>query len=140
MANPYVNKVEFGGQTLIDLTQDTVTANDVAEGVYFHLPSGQRTVGTGSGGGVDPSDLEIVVSPSSATGTAQTGTAQTEAPNYIPGGDITAPELDYEFKDGKLYIYGIKRPLFIGSGVKLIIKDGLTSNVVGVGAADYMRI
>lgn len=138
-----MNKVEFGGQTLIDLTQDTVTANDVAEGVYFHLPNGQRTVGTGSGGGgVDPSDLEIVVSPSSATGTAQTGTAQTEAPNYTPTGGITPIMLDYEYKDGKLYIYGITQPRFVGGGVKLIIQEAgdLTSNIVGVGAADYMRI
>lgn len=135
-----MNKVEFGGQTLIDLTQDTVTANDVAEGVYFHLPNGQRTVGTGSGGGVDPSDLEIVVSPSSATGTAQTGTAQTEAPNYTPTGGITPIMLDYEYKNGKLYIYGITQPRFVGGGVKLIIQEGLSSNIVGVGAADYMRI
>lgn len=44
--NPYVNKVEFGGQTLIDLTQDTVTAADVTANVWFHLPSGQRIIGT----------------------------------------------------------------------------------------------
>lgn len=45
-----VNKVEFGDETLIDLTQDTATADDVAEGKTFHLASGIQTVGTGRGG------------------------------------------------------------------------------------------
>lgn len=69
--NPYVNKVEFGGQTLIDLTQDTVTANDVAEGVYFHLPNGQRTVGTNSGGGA----ISVVDTTDTAGGIIRTITA-----------------------------------------------------------------
>lgn len=46
MANQYVNKVIYGGNTLIDLTGDTVTASDVLKNVTFHLPSGQE--GTGS--------------------------------------------------------------------------------------------
>ena len=34
MANSlYVNKVEYGNQTIIDLTGDTVTAADVKQGV-----------------------------------------------------------------------------------------------------------
>ena len=46
MANQYVNKVEYGNDTLIDLTGDNVTAGDVKSGVRFHLPSGAQ--GTGS--------------------------------------------------------------------------------------------
>lgn len=46
MANEHVNKVIFGGQTLIDLTGDDVTASDVLSGKKFHLPSGAS--GTGS--------------------------------------------------------------------------------------------
>lgn len=46
MANEYVNKVIYGGDTLIDLTSDTVTDADVLTGKYFHLPSGQRVQGT----------------------------------------------------------------------------------------------
>lgn len=46
MPNQYVNKVIYGGDTLIDLTGDTVTASDVLSGVRFHLPSGAQ--GTGS--------------------------------------------------------------------------------------------
>lgn len=41
-----INKVIYGGNTLIDLTGDSVTAADVLSGVTFHLPSGER--GTGS--------------------------------------------------------------------------------------------
>lgn len=43
--NQYVNKVIYGGDTLIDLTPDQVTRNDVLEGVTFHLPSGESTTG-----------------------------------------------------------------------------------------------
>lgn len=46
MANPYVNKVVYDGNTLIDLTQDTVTQSDVLSGVYVHLPDGSRVQGT----------------------------------------------------------------------------------------------
>lgn len=46
MANQYKNKVIYAGETLIDLTTDTVAQADVATGKYFHLPSGQRVAGT----------------------------------------------------------------------------------------------
>lgn len=44
--NQYVNKVVYGGDTLIDLTGDDVAASDVLSGKKFHLPSGAP--GTGS--------------------------------------------------------------------------------------------
>lgn len=43
--NPYVNKVEYGGQTLVDLTGDTATAADVVQGKTFHLASGAQATG-----------------------------------------------------------------------------------------------
>lgn len=46
MPNQYINKVVYGGNTLIDLTSDTATAADVASGKYFHLKSGERVQGT----------------------------------------------------------------------------------------------
>lgn len=46
MAN---NKIVFDGTTLIDLTADTVTENDVTSGKTFHLPSGEVAIGTGEG-------------------------------------------------------------------------------------------
>lgn len=50
MANQYVNKVEYGNDTLIDLTSDTVTAADLSNGVTAHDRSGAPIVGTGMGG------------------------------------------------------------------------------------------
>lgn len=49
-----INKVEYNGNTLIDLTSDTVTAETLAEGVTAHDKSGAVIVGTmqsGGGGG-----------------------------------------------------------------------------------------
>lgn len=46
MANQYVNKVVYGGSTLIDLTSDTATAADVQSGKYFHLKTGERVQGS----------------------------------------------------------------------------------------------
>ena len=46
MANQYKNKIIYGGEVLIDLTQDDVTAADVAQGKKFHLPSGAIATGT----------------------------------------------------------------------------------------------
>jgi len=46
-SNPYVNKVDLAnGTILIDLSQDTATQADVAQGKYFHLPTGERVQGT----------------------------------------------------------------------------------------------
>lgn len=44
--NKNVNKVVYGGQTLIDLTADTITAGDLAAGVTAHDKSGAAITGT----------------------------------------------------------------------------------------------
>jgi len=46
MANQYINKVIYGGNTLIDLTGDDVAASDVLKGKKVHLPSGEPVTGT----------------------------------------------------------------------------------------------
>lgn len=46
--NKNTNKVVLGNRVLIDLTRDTVSAEDVAEGVQFHAPDGSVQVGTRS--------------------------------------------------------------------------------------------
>lgn len=48
MPNENVNKVILGTETLLDLTEDTAVAADVAAGKSFHLASGARTTGTAS--------------------------------------------------------------------------------------------
>lgn len=46
------NKVTANGQTLIDLSQDTVTsASHILQGYVGHLADGTQVTGTGSGGG-----------------------------------------------------------------------------------------
>lgn len=67
-----INKVIFGGNTLIDLTGDTVTAADVQRGVTFHLPSGATGTGT-CDYDVDSSDCTAVVAEVLATKTFAKG-------------------------------------------------------------------
>lgn len=72
MANQYINKVIYGGNTLIDLTGDTVTASDVLKNVKFHLPSGASGIGTCEYD-VDSSDCTAVVAEVLATKTFAKG-------------------------------------------------------------------
>ena len=44
--NQYVNKVVFGNQTLIDLSNDTVTADKILAGYTAHSASGASITGT----------------------------------------------------------------------------------------------
>ena len=46
MANTTYNKVSFGGKTLIDLTEDTVTADKILSGYTAHDKSGKKITGT----------------------------------------------------------------------------------------------
>lgn len=46
MANQYVNKVDVNGQTIIDLTADTVTAASMAAGTTAHNASGAQITGS----------------------------------------------------------------------------------------------
>ena len=77
MANQYVNKVIYGGQTLIDLTGDTVTASDILTGKKAHDKSGAQITGTCSYD-ADTSDANATASEILATKTA-----------YVAGSKIT---------------------------------------------------
>ena len=46
-----VNKIIYGGETLIDLTEDTVTPETLVKGTTAHDKSGAPIVGTYEGGG-----------------------------------------------------------------------------------------
>ena len=58
--NPYVNKVQFGGQTIMDISDTDAEESDVAEGKIFYKGTGQRSVGTGSGGGGSSIQVEVL--------------------------------------------------------------------------------
>ena len=79
MPNNVINKVIYGGRTLIDLTADTVTRSDVLNGITFHLPSGEVTTGTCNFDSDTSEDTALIAEVLSgktfhARGTALTGT------------------------------------------------------------------
>ena len=134
MANQYKNKIIYGGETLIDLTQDDVTAADVASGKLFHLPSGAPATGTNTYD-ADTSDATAVASEILATKTAYksgskltgtmpnrgavTGTISTVA------GEYTVPQ-GYHDGSGKVSIDSTEQAKLIATN----IREGIT--VLGV--------
>ena len=70
--NPYVNKVEYGGTTLIDITDTTATEDKVQAGYYFYKANGQKVMGTASGGG---GSVQIDTATLATSATTQTVTA-----------------------------------------------------------------
>lgn len=69
MPNPYVNKVIYDGNTLIDLTADTAVQNKVLNGYTFHDASGASVTGNCTYD-ADTSDATATVSEILATKTA----------------------------------------------------------------------
>lgn len=145
-SNQYINKVIYGGETLIDLTQDDVTRASVANGIKFHLPSGEATTGTNTYD-ADTSDATAVaaeilssktayVNGSKITGTmtnrgAVAGTISTKAQEYtVPAG--------YHDGSGKVSISSTEQAKLIAtnirSGVTILGVEGSMSGSENVSA------
>lgn len=72
-----VNKVIYGGETLIDLTGDTLAnANQIAKGIVGHLRDGSTVTGTlESGGGGSAMNVQGYHGYATVTSTSYTATA-----------------------------------------------------------------
>lgn len=61
--NPYVNKVVYGNDTLVDLTEDSVTANTLLEGETAHNAAGAPVTGTAKQGHIIWNAIKTALSP-----------------------------------------------------------------------------
>ena len=97
-----INKVVFGGETLIDLSSDTVTEADVQQGVTFHLPDGNTGTGTSTKDS-DTSDATALVAEildtktAYARGTKLTGTMPNRG---SVSGEVTTRDGAYTIPQG----------------------------------------
>ena len=140
------NKIIYGGEVLIDLTADTVTAADLAEGVTAHDKSGVIITGTNtydSDTSEDTAAVAEILSGKTAhargtqlTGTmpnngAVTGTISTKAQEY------TIP-LGYHDGSGKVSISSTEQAKIIATnirqGVTILGVEGTMSGEEGVVA------
>ena len=128
--NPYTNKVVYAGQTLIDLTGDTATAADVAQGKIFHLASGAQAIGTheeggGGGGGASKNDVNFydydgtIVASYSASDFSNL-TALPDNPTHT---GLTAQGWNWTFSDAKTYVASYGK---LDVGQMYITDDGKT--------------
>lgn len=139
-----INKVIFGGDTLIDLTADTVTAADVLSGVTFHLPSGETGTGTCEYDS-DTSDDTAVVAEVLATktfharGAALAGTmpnnGSVSGTISTKAGEYTVPQ-GYHDGSGKVAISATEQAKIIAGNIKAGIQIlGVTGTYTGEGVS-----
>lgn len=102
MANQYKSKIIYNGQTLIDLTADTITPADLAKDVTAHDKSGAPIVGTSTKDSDTSTDTataaEILATKTAhARGSQLTGTMPNRG---AVTGTITAIDGEYTIQNG----------------------------------------
>lgn len=138
MANQYINKVVYGGRTLIDLTNDDVSTSTVLRGVKFHLPSGLSTTGT-CDFTVDASDAdaqasEILNTKKAAVGDHMvTGTMPNRGAQII---SITSASINPIINNG--YHDGSGYATIDSSELSKLIPSNIRDNVVILGVEGTM--
>lgn len=135
-----VNKVIYAGSTLIDLTADTITAADLAEGVTAHDKSGEIITGTNTYDS-DTSDdtaavAEILVGKTAhARGTKLTGTmpnnGSVSGSISTKAGSYTIPQ-GYHDGSGTVGISAVEQAKIIANNIKSGIEIlGVTGSYAG---------
>lgn len=158
-----INKVIYNGNTLIDLSTDTLTdASQLAQGIKAHTRSGVVITGTASGGG-DTKNVQCYQGYGEVKATSYTATSVTLTVNKT--GTYTISWMGYRASNGgtngsQLYInnsaYGSANTTFVstyGQSVKLSnvsLKQGdvlvvrarsrSTSYAMGVGNLSIVEV
>ena len=146
MANQYKNKVIYGGNVLIDLTGDTVTADKVASGLKFHDKTGAVLTGTNTYD-ADTSDADAVaaeillnktvyVNGNKLTGTMPNRGAIAETISAV--GQVVNPAQGYHDGSGTVQIAVTEKAKIIASnirqGVTILGVEGTMSGTEDVTA------
>lgn len=146
MPNTYINKVIYGGNTLIDLTSDTATADKVLSLYTFHDKSGAPVTGTCAYDSDTSDDTAVVAEILSgktahARGTQLTGTMPNRG---AVTGTISAVDQEYTIPNGyhdgsgKVSISTTEQAKLIASnirqGVTILGVEGTMSGEEGVNA------
>ena len=139
-SNQYINKVVYGGNTLIDLTGDDVAASDVLSGKKFHLPSGEPKTGT-CPYDADTSDATAVAAEILATKTAYKNGSKltgTMPNNGAVSGTISTKEGQYTVPQGyhdgsgKVGISSTEQAKIIAANIKSGVQIlGITGTYTG---------
>ena len=139
-SNQYINKVVYGGNTLIDLTGDDVAASDVLSGKKFHLPSGEPGTGT-CPYDADTSDATAVAAEILATKTAYKNGSKltgTMPNNGAVSGTISTKEGQYTVPQGyhdgsgKVGISSTEQAKIIAANIKSGVQIlGITGTYTG---------
>lgn len=137
-SNQYINKVIYGGNTLIDLTQDDVTRASVLDGIKFHLPSGEASTGTCTYD-ADTSDANAVAAEILSTKTAYVNGSKITGsmPNRAAvTGTISAVDGEYTIQQG--YHDGSGKVSISSTEQAKIIASNIRSGVTILGVEGSM--